>query len=401
MPEIPTKLIQWLRLGAAVFAYEQEMRRHILTRMQEMFPDDWANRILEAMPDRLQFELRGEVEAADSEALQIYLEVRHFPHVVVKHQRQFGEFNDQSLIRMGKARELRNSWAHPGMKQFKEATVRQKVHHLASVVRRISPELSDTVKDHDNRIKTALERGPEESPDAPGVISKRVIDALQAPLGELSPVLGAQAEQRAQELRDALASAHENVEDSARLVTEARNDRERARKDRQEAARLREEARVALDNAQRRPPPREPMRQPSGQSRGEIAPRTSGETPARPATDREFREYRGRFRPARSGNGSTRTTDLENWRITRWVGMSRGEHRACVWAPESRGIKAGEPLINEGATSEDTAFRLLFDLDRSGAIRKKAEAAIAAHERPQSDARDPAPTTDDVDDVPF
>ena len=90
--------------------------------------------------------------------------------------------------------------------------------------------------------------------------------------------------------------------------------------------------------------------------------------PAGASVSKQVKAYREKtFEPARSGNGWTRSTAVEGWFVTWWVGRRRGRDYACVFQPNRGPIEATEePLIDQPCDSEDAAFKRLLDGEQSG-----------------------------------
>ena len=116
--------------------------------------------------------------------------------------------------------------------------------------------------------------------------------------------------------------------------------------------------------------------------------------PSEPANRRGSRPtstFRG-FRPAKSGNGFTRSLDVDGWWTNCWVGRTRGGLRAKVFAPSKNGIQVQDaPLMERDCNSEEEAFTWLRDAEASGQIRREALRAIRRFDGFESDD----------DDIPF
>ncbi len=134
---------------------------------------------------------------------------------------------------------------------------------------------------------------------------------------------------------------------------------------------------------------------------GASGPDKPADGPVTPVDDDDVGAYRRHFAEARSGNGWTHTTVELGWRLTRWVGKSRGTDRAVVFAPsrrdESGWVTAGSnALVDLGAGNEDDAFRQLCEAERRGDVFRLAKEAIAAHE-----TASPSSGENEEDVVPF
>ena len=121
--------------------------------------------------------------------------------------------------------------------------------------------------------------------------------------------------------------------------------------------------------------------------------------PSKPAgvpVRKEVEEYRKKFKPAKSGKGWTYQTIVEKWFVTRWVGQTLGEYRACVFPPSqkfgSEWTRATEEsLIDQPCNSEEEAFAHLQRAEQSGEITRSVREAIEDYEPPDSGSGDDIP----------
>lgn len=106
----------------------------------------------------------------------------------------------------------------------------------------------------------------------------------------------------------------------------------------------------------------------------------SGRLPSRPTNTQSG------FRPAKSGNGFTRSLNIDGWWTNCWVGRTRGALRATVFAPRKNGVQVQKvPLLEHDCNSEEEAFAWLRDAEESGQIRREALSAIRRFENGDDD----------------
>ena len=427
MTETAEAMNHWLRLAAAVFGYEKAMRSHIVERMEEVFGEDATEQIVNCLPEEDQHDFRMLENTGNPVAISAFVRVSDFPRIVNAHKETF-PFNNRQRSHIRDAVRIRNDFAHPAGKSFQQERVERQLRLLTGLIRKIDPAADGAAQEWERRLLMADEnashgltadrksapnsdepvaelraslraavdeiRAAPAQPDA-GAIAQQLSDALTPQLNVLRSRLDETREARAAELREALAAATENMDESRLLLEAARQDRERARQEREEARRFNEEAQQQGTSAM------------GGARRARaVTPDQRSQTPANgrdpsagtSATPTDIQHYRDRFAEARNGNGWRWMTLHDGWWLTRWVGKSRSGQRACVWAPEKKEesgwIKAGKPLMNESADDEEAAFGLLYDAERSGTIIESAKQGIAEHEAS-------APRPDDIDDVPL
>lgn len=95
------------------------------------------------------------------------------------------------------------------------------------------------------------------------------------------------------------------------------------------------------------------------------------------------------FKPAKSGNGFTRSLNIDGWWTNCWVGRTRGVQRAKVFAPSKNGIQVQEaPLMERDCHNEGEAFAWLRDAEASGQIREEALRAISRFEKFENNDND-------------
>ena len=104
------------------------------------------------------------------------------------------------------------------------------------------------------------------------------------------------------------------------------------------------------------------------------------------------RNFRQRFKPARSGNGHIRSLNVDGWRLNLWVGMTNGLPRASAFAPSKtvngRRVEARDAPLMESACA--AAKRR----PSNGCARGKRVASSAAkHVLPSVSSRGKKPTT--------
>lgn len=118
------------------------------------------------------------------------------------------------------------------------------------------------------------------------------------------------------------------------------------------------------------------------------------------------RNFRQRFKPARSGNGHIRSLNVDGWRLNLWVGMTNGLPRASAFAPSKtvngRRVEARDaPLMESVCSSEEAAFEWLREREESGLIRREARLAIRLFEREEADDESDSWSNALDDDIPF
>ncbi len=377
---------QYLRTAAALLIYDRAMRAHI---SEKLGPEE----IFECLSEDRQSYLQGLRSAGDQSAISNELSVHEFARIVDRRPEVFGfSERDRSLVR--DVNDIRKRFAHPGGKSFHPKVVDRHIKLLGRLTRKIDTYAGKEAEDQDARILAM------ENQDGRTNESDETAQALLAEIKELRGTVeksrsgdGTQQvesvlarltdfeQKQADDLREALAGARENMDRSRQLLEEARQDRERARQEREKEQQLREQT----EKRSRKAPP-EPPQPPVRESRASSR-----------ITEDELQKYRDRFKEASSGNGWRLTTYEGEWRLTRWVGMVREEIRACVFAPSRGKETTGDhPLIKLSFENEDAAFRLLYEAEQSGEIESRAKKAIAEYESRQKPEADPA-----EDEVPF
>ncbi len=124
--------------------------------------------------------------------------------------------------------------------------------------------------------------------------------------------------------------------------------------------------------------------------------------PHRAAPDRAPAHDLGKnFTPARSGNGRTRSLNVNGWRLTCWVGNARGVVSATVFAPwkfihRERVDAQDTPLMERDCNSEEEAFAWLQKAETSGDIEREARRAIRIFESSDDDDRESGVPDDDI-----
>lgn len=117
----------------------------------------------------------------------------------------------------------------------------------------------------------------------------------------------------------------------------------------------------------------------------DFTPRASFAEPIGSHATRPSSPPRG-FKPARSGNGFTRSLSIDGWWTNCWIGRRRGVLRAKVFAPRKNGVQVQEaPLLERDCNSEEEAFAWLRDAEESGQIRREALQAIRRFETGDDD----------------
>lgn len=114
--------------------------------------------------------------------------------------------------------------------------------------------------------------------------------------------------------------------------------------------------------------------------------------------DQALTDFCDSFKPAKSGNGFTRSFHVDGWWLTAWAGRARGCWSATVFAPsktiDKQRVEAQDgPLMERDCNSEDEAFAWLHDAYRSGEIEREARRAVRQFERDDDEEAD--------DDIPF
>ena len=382
---------QYLRLAAALFAYDRTMREHIMKRMDDKWGDASAYQIRKSLTEERERDLEDHHSEDDSTAISALLEVKDFRRIVHKHRNCF-DFDDSQRKLIGRVQEIRNEVAHPGGKSFKSENVDRRVRKLADLVGAIDEERSDEVLRRDQRI-LAAEKGEtlSSAPDPETGALRADIRKLQGKREEdgtkqVESILArfnATEEKRTEDIQRALSAAASNADRIGQLLEEIREERQRARQEREEAQKIREGQSAARQAGNATPEPVRPLQHMNKVNLDEVE------------------DYRDRFVETSNGNGWKRVTSLDGWSVTQWVGNSRSGLRACVWAPQrkmnDKWVKAEErPLVSESVKDEDGAFRLLYEAEQSGEIESRAKKAIAEYEarqKPEADSNE--------DEIPF
>ena len=436
MKATPESMRHWLRLGAAIYAYDLAMRKHVLATMRKRYGEDATRQIVACLSDDDQhdyYHVRGAARGNDV-PLEAFLEIKHFGRIVDAYSKLFA-FTDRQRSRIRDTRRIRNGFAHFGGKPFGR-NVNRWIQLLAGLTRKVSQPLgevarawNDSITAHASGSATASPAPIGPPPDSEKLLSG-LREALRKSVRDLTP---ASAEPDTSVLAERVASAltpqfdalESVLSSSQTLLKETREDRGRAREELQDlrvtvaelsedlstlaktqerSHSLLQEARRAREDADRLGRGKQRRSGESGApSTPSVQPTPTSSGADRPARDvrvsaEEIQRYRDQFTEARSGNGWTRTTRESGWRVTHWVGQSRGGDRAVVFAPsrrdESGWVTAGnQALMDEPARSEDDAFRKLCEAE--GRILEAARKAIEAHEKP------PSPNDDEGDVVPF
>jgi len=364
---------QYLRLAAALFAYDRAMREHIVEQMEKLWGDQAKFRIVKSLSDERQDEL--DYSEGDSKPISNLLEIKDFRPIVSKHRNGF-DFDDDKRKLIAKIPNIRNRVAHPGGRIFEKENVDGRVQQLAELVRVIDEERGDEIVRRDQRILAAEKGGTLPSEPDPGTGALRA--EFRKLLGKIEEDgakqiesilarLDATEEKRAEELQRAVSAAASNADRIGQLLEEIREERQRARQEREEAQKIREQHKqaAAKQAGNARPEPVQPSPQMNRVNSDEMG------------------DYRDSFVETSNGNGWKRVRPLDGWFITRWVGNSHSGLRACVFPPSRGQAKAGELLIQETCKDEDAAFRLLYEAEQSGEIESRAKKAIAEYESRQ------------------
>ena len=197
---------------------------------------------------------------------------------------------------------------------------------------------------------------------------------LRNTFDEVRRQLVAKHEKTKQELRE----ARQQIEDSKKVKQQVEQPREEMQREFEEADAKLDQARRNLAQAQ--------------QQLREVKPSQLQSKPPSAPESKQLKEYRKTFKFARSGNGWTRRTEVEDWLVTRWVGTKLGKDYACVFAPSRGWIEAGEgSLIDQACNSEEEAFAHLQRAEQSGEITRLAREAIQDYESPDSASDDDIP----------
>ena len=437
MKATPESMRHWLRLGAAIYAYDLAMRKHVLATMRKRYGNDATRQIVACLSDDDQhdyYHVRGAARGNDV-PLGAFLEIKHFGRIVDRHSELFG-FTDRQRSRIrNRVRQIRNTFAHFGDRRFDAKWVDGRIRLLNALTRKLAPPVEEGARAWNDRmavdgptgavaaepildsdrllrdLQSALRKSERDltpasaEPDT-SVLAERVASALTPQFDALESVLSSgqrllkearedrgRAREELQDLRVTVAELSEDLSTLARTQETSHSLLQEARRAREDADRLRrgEESRSGKSGA----PPAPPV-QPTPTSSG--ADRPAGDVRV---SAEEIQRYRDQFTEARSGNGWTRTTRESGWRVTHWVGKSRESDRAVVFAPsrrdESGWVTAGSnTLVDFSAGDEDDAFRQLCEAERRGDVLRLAKEAIAAHETASSSSG-----ADDEDAVPF
>ena len=240
------------------------MRSHIVERMEEVFGEDATEQIVNCLPEEDQHDFRMLENTGNPVAISAFVRVSDFPRIVNAHKETF-PFNNRTAIAHPDAVRIRNDFAHPAGKSFQQERVERQLRLLTGLIRKIDPAADGAAQEWERRLLMADEnashgltadresapnsdepvaelraslraavdeiRAAPAQPDA-GAIAQQLSDALTPQLNVLRSRLDETREARAAELREALAAATENMDESRLLLEAARQDRERAQQER-------------------------------------------------------------------------------------------------------------------------------------------------------------------------
>ena len=426
------------RIDDGIDIYRDAMRRYITQTMHRWDSGDWFHGlIVPALHPRRQLKIAEAV----AENLIDTLDVGDFPDVVRNNKKVFPSYlagktheRSKAVTWMYEISDWRNDCAHPTTDDFSNRDADRALDTCARVL-----GLVDAVAE--NQVRSLLD-DPQETVERAQKSEELARQELEQAQQEI-----ARAQQEKEEAHQMRLAAQEERNQAQHERDEAAQKDEAAKREREEAQRERNEAQRKIDQARRETEVARQIhisvRKESEQmerERDEAKQKLEDEQAAHMKTERQLaderekrkevvkeleevkqeletarsqprskptsvsvtakkvEEYRNKFKRTKSGNGWRHTTDVDGWLVTRWVGKSGGEYRACVFAPNRRfdNAEAAEwPLVNQHCNSEEDAFKHLCYLEERKRIDQLARRAIEYYVAQYSAPEGP------YDEVPF
>ncbi len=397
------------RLGEGIDIYRSAMRMYIAQTMQHWESGDWfTGLVVPALSPWRQEKIAEDL----SENMIDSVDISDFPDVIRNNKNVFPSYlagkkreRSKAVTWMYEISDWRNDWAHPTTDDFSDRDTDRALDTCARVLHLFDLEAEKNVRKLYRDLqdmKRELENEQAKHEETKQIVAKA--DDFKIKLEtEKDEHRNTQKElQDANWLKSKAEKDKHKTEGVLQELKEKYDETQQALQDEQEARRHiegeLEEVRHQLKSSE------EEARKQLEDARSQ----TSSKPPSVQVVARNVESYRKRFKKANSGNGWRYTTEVNGWSVTRWVGKSAGQHRACVFSPwrQVDNTDAAEwPLINQRCNSEEDGFRYLQDLDHGGAIEQRARKAIEEYNTifsmPNSVPEDSKPDSPSDEDIPF